>query len=53
MTPVTFEVELLGFVHEPNWAELEPQAKLDRAGRWKDQGNVLYKQVGGGQGGFA
>lgn len=44
-TPVEFEVELVGFVHEPNWAELEPQQKLDRAARWKEQGNVLYKQA--------
>ncbi len=42
---VEFEVELVGFQHEPNWASLGPADKLERAARWKEQGNALYKQV--------
>ncbi|GAB4824129.1 hypothetical protein N2152v2_011175 [Parachlorella kessleri] len=41
---VEFEVELVGFQHEPNWASLGPADKLERAARWKEQGNALYKQ---------
>ncbi len=42
---VQFEVELLGFDREANEHALAGPAKLERAGKLKDQGNVLYKQV--------
>lgn len=45
-----FEVELLDFAHEPSWNSLEAGQKLDRAEKWKEQGNALYKQVGRGRG---
>lgn len=38
-----FEVELVDFETETNWHHLPTDGKLDRAEKWKDDGNTLYK----------
>lgn len=48
---VEYELELVGFEREPNLHALSAADKLERAGRLKEQGNALFKQVGG-QGGW-
>ncbi len=40
-------MELLSFEKEAGQHELEGEERLQRAGRLKEQGNQLYKQVGG------
>lgn len=45
---VQFEVELLGFDKQASEHALPGPAKLERAGKLKEQGNALFKQVGWG-----
>ena len=44
---VQFEVELLGFDKQAGEHALPGPAKLERAAQLKEQGNALFKQVGG------
>ena len=50
--PVDFEIQLVEFEAEPNRADMSNATKLARAQRWKEQGNLLFKQVrqAGGRG---
>ncbi len=40
-----FELELVDFESEPNWTTLDAEQKLQRAQKWREQGNTIYKQV--------
>eukprot|EP00887_Chlorella_sp_A99_P004741 scaffold4.g4741.t1 len=54
--PVDFEICLVDFEGEPNREEMGTGDKLARAQRWKEQGNMLFKQArarGGGWEGIA
>jgi FKBP-type peptidyl-prolyl cis-trans isomerase 2 len=40
---VEFEVEMVDFVAPLNLAEASPEEKLAQAGRWREQGNALFR----------
>jgi len=42
---LVFEIELIDFETESNWHHLPTDGKLDRAEKWKDAGNALYKSA--------
>lgn len=42
---LVFEIELMDFETEANWHHLPTDRKLDRAEKWKDAGNALYKST--------
>lgn len=44
---VVFEVELVGFERQAHQHQLEGAQRLERCARLKEQGNALFKQVGG------
>jgi FK506-binding protein 4/5 len=40
---IEFEVELIDFDPIPNWAALDGLGKLELAGKWREQGNLLFR----------
>lgn len=44
---MVFEVELLGFDKDPSWMQCDAEEKLRQGVALKDQGNGLFKEVGG------